>query len=83
MKKTLLFFFLGFLFWAPAFADEKSDLSFADSNTENKWIAPPPVDESDRLVKFLLQADYQYDYTLPGQAFSMFDLSAKRQLDEN
>src|ERR1019366_5485914 len=85
MKNIKQFFLSGLLLSliVPALADEKSDFSFSDSSTENKWVDPPPVDERDRLVKYLLQADYQYDAPLPCQAFSMFDLSAKRQLDEN
>jgi hypothetical protein len=57
--------------------------SFLSTGQENKWVPPPPVSESDRDIRFLLQADYQQDANLQGQAFSMFDLSAKRMLDEN
>lgn len=67
----------------PVFADTNSDTTFSDSTQENKWVAPPPVDESDRLVKFDLQANFQQDADLNGQAFSILDLSAKRPLDEN
>jgi len=45
--------------------------------------ASPPTSESDRDLKFLLQADFQQDADLQGQAFSMFDVSARRVLDEN
>lgn len=81
IKRFLPFFTLVLLF-QPAFAD--SDFNFSsDSTQENKWVAPPPVDESDRTVKFNLQAAFQQDADLEGQAFSMLDLSAKRTLDEN
>jgi hypothetical protein len=60
-----------------------SQNSFLASGQENKWVSPPPATDSDREIKFLLQADYQQDADLQGQAFSMFDLSAKRSLDEN
>ncbi len=66
----------------PVFADENPTSSL-DNSTGNQWVAPPPSDDSGRMLKFLIQAEYQQDSVLPGQAFSMFDLSAKRQLDEN
>jgi len=82
MKKFMLFFVLVGLF-QPLFADDNFDFSSTDFAQENKWVAPPPADESDRLVKFDLQAVFQQDADLSGEAFSMFDLSAKRTLDEN
>jgi len=60
-----------------------SQNSFLESGQENKWVPPPPTSESDRDLKFLLQADFQQDADLQGQAFSMFDVSARRVLDEN
>jgi hypothetical protein len=67
----------------PGLADDDSVFSSTDSSQGNKWVAPSPVDESDRLIKFTLQADYQQDANVQGQAFSVLDISAKRQLDEN
>jgi hypothetical protein len=78
--------FLVLLFSLPVLLfGEESFLqnSFLETGQENKWVSPPPVSESDRDIKFLLQADYQQDADLQGQAFSMFDVSAKRILDEN
>ena len=78
--------FLLTLFSLPAFLWSQESLSqnsFIESSQESKWVPPPPVSESDREVKFLLQADYQQDADLQGEAFSMFDLSAKRAIDEN
>src|SRR5579883_1827810 len=82
MKRLLPLFILACLL-KPVLADDESNFSFTDSGQENKWVAPPPVDESDRMVKFDLQAAFQQDADLQGQAFSMLDLSAKRTLDEN
>ncbi len=81
----MIFLALFIMISGSAWAQE--DASFfndsGDSGRENKWTAPPPVNEEDRDLRFLLQADFQQDSVLQGQAFSMFDLSAKRQLDEN
>jgi len=54
-----------------------------EQDPEARWQAPPPVDEAARVLKFTLQAAYQRDRTLPGECFSMLDLSVKRKLDEN
>lgn len=67
----------------PVLADENSETFPIESSSDNRWVPPPPVDESGKILKFLIQADYQQDRDLPGRAFSMIDLSAKRQLDEN
>jgi hypothetical protein len=85
MKKSLLFlFFLSSLFGgAQVFATDDSNSAFTDSTQENAWVAPPPIDENDRLVKFSLQAAYQYGANQPGVPFSFLDVSAKRLLDEN
>ncbi len=66
-----------------AYADEKLSETINNSSGENLWVPPAPIDESGRVLKFLIQADYQQDNDLPSRAFSMIDLSAKRQLDEN
>ncbi len=77
-------FFILFCLPTLLLAEETfSQNSFLETGQENKWVAPPPVSESSREIKFLLQADFQQDADLQGQAFSMFDLSAKRSLDEN
>ena len=67
----------------PLCAEENLTSSFNDPSNDIRWVPPSPVDENDRILKFLIQADYQQDSVLPGRAFSMIDLSAKRQLDEN
>ncbi|HJT25219.1 MAG TPA: hypothetical protein VJ873_11635, partial [bacterium] len=82
IKQLLLLFLLTSLL-QPVFADDNLVFSSTDSSQENKWVAPPPVDESDRQVKFDIQAAFQHDADLQDQAFSMLDLSAKRTLDEN
>ncbi len=83
--KTAIFSFLLILVSVPVWAED--DTSFfkdsSDSNQENNWVPPPPPNEDSRDLRFLLQADFQQDSAIQGQAFSMFDLSAKRQLDEN
>jgi hypothetical protein len=82
--KTFKFFAFVFCLASLLMAQETvSQNSFIEAGQENRWVPPPPVSESDRDVKFLLQADYQQDADLQGQAFSMFDLSARRVLDEN
>ncbi len=82
--KTIFFLVAAVLISSILPAQETfSQNSFIESAQENKWAPPPPVTDSDREIKFLLQADYQQDADLQGQAFSMFDLSAKRTLDEN
>src|ERR1035438_8342814 len=84
MKKRISLLLIPFFFGlaCPLLADDEMS-GFSDSTPENKWVAPPPVDESDRLVKFLIQADFQHDADLRDQSFGMLDLSAKRLLDEN
>jgi hypothetical protein len=84
MKKIFLtFIFIILIFpFSVVFADEGLSSTFTDSQ-ENKWVAPPPVDESDRLIKLTLQADFEQDADIQGQAFSVLDISAKRPLDEN
>src|SRR5581483_10966606 len=67
----------------PLAAEPEPASSLNDSSPEAQWVAPPPVDENGRLIKFDLQASFQHDADLKDQAFSMFDLSAKRQLDDN
>jgi len=81
-QKLWLLLLLTLLF-QPLYGENSSDFTFGDSDQENKWVPPLPVDESDRLVQFNLQAAFQHDAVLQDQAFSMLDFSAKRQLDEN
>ncbi len=66
----------------PVWAQDSS-LGFADSGPDNKWVAPPPVDDSDRTVSYDLQALYQNDTDHPNSESSVLDLSIKRALDEN
>lgn len=82
-QKTFCCLMVSFFFWSTAFADDNPNFSFSDSSQENKWVPPSPVDESDRLIKLDLQASFQHDADLQDQPFSVFDLSAKRLLDEN
>jgi hypothetical protein len=81
--KLFLAFFLILGVSTPGLADDDSVFSSTDFSQGNKWVASSPVDESDRLIKFTLQADYQQDANIQGQAFSVLDISAKRLLDEN
>lgn len=57
--------------------------SFVDPSPSHPWVAPPPLDENSRLLKISLNANFQRDGDLPGLAYSTFDLSAKRKLDEH
>jgi hypothetical protein len=84
MKISVFFLVLSLLLttFRPTFAQD-SGLGFADSNSENKWVAPPPVDDSDRTVSYDLQAIYQNDTDHPNSESSVLDLSVKRALDEN
>jgi hypothetical protein len=68
--------------FTPARAQD-SNLGFADSGPDNKWVAPPPVDDNDRTVSYDLQALYQNDTDHPNSESSVLDLSIKRALDEN
>jgi hypothetical protein len=84
MKTSVLVLplFLLSMTFIPAFAED-SALGFADPGSDNKWIAPPPADDTDRTVSYDLQALYQNDVDHPNSESSVFDLSVKRALDEN
>ena len=68
--------------FCPLWAQDSS-LGFADAAPDNKWVAPPPVDDNDRNVSYDLQALYQNDLDHPNSESSILDLSVKRALDEN
>jgi hypothetical protein len=82
MAARLIPFLIVTLF-LPTWATAQADPSSLDQDPETRWQAPPPVDETARVLKFTLQAAYQRDRVLAGEAFSMLDLSVKRKLDEN
>jgi hypothetical protein len=84
MKTSALALLLSILLmpFVRVFAQDSSP-SFADSGSDNKWVAPPPVDDSDRTVSYDLQALYQNDTDHPNSESSVLDLSIKRALDEN
>ncbi|HVM31660.1 MAG TPA: hypothetical protein VMU88_00860, partial [bacterium] len=85
MKHLVSFLFalaVGLFFRGSAFAQD-SALGFADAGPDNRWVAPPPVDDSDRLVDYTLQALYQNNTDRPNSESSVLDLSIKRALDEN
>lgn len=81
--RVFQYFVMTALILQPLAAEPEPASSLNDNSPETQWVAPPPADESGRLVKFDLQASFQHDADLKDQAFSMFDLSAKRQLDDN
>jgi hypothetical protein len=83
--KVKRFFLLTVFFLLVGTKTYADDTGFTqgDTSTDNHWVAPPPVDENDRIVSFDLQALYQNDFNLPNTPYSLLDISAKRQLDEN
>lgn len=82
-NKIFSLFLMAFAFCTVVHAEEIQDTMKYEADSESRWVAPPPADENARLIKFLLQADYQQDGSTQGQAYSVLDLSAKRQLDES
>ena len=84
MKITFLYVSLTICLWVSPFqAYSDSDFPTPDSSQDNKWVAPPPSDGNDRLVKFNVRAAYQNDADLADTPFVMIDMSAQRALDEN
>ncbi|MGH7738606.1 MAG: hypothetical protein ACREL1_00520, partial [bacterium] len=84
MRKKYFWMFVFFISLSSTQAlAEDSDFGFADSTPENKWVAPPPPDASDRLAVYDLQVLYQNDVDHPNSEDSILDLSIKRPLDEN
>jgi hypothetical protein len=84
MKNIFLFFALiSNLFPAVSLAGNDPVTPENDFAEESSWVAPPPPNDSGRTLKFTLQAAFQKDPFLNGVPFSFFDVSAKRNLDEN
>ena len=69
--------------WA---ADEQDEPVTMRAETEvvaqDKWLPPPIPTDDGRLVRYLVHFAYFDDAIARGRALSMFDLTARRKLDE-
>jgi len=75
---------VGWGFVQPGWAEDEPVTMTAETETttQDKWLPPPAPSDDGRLVKYLVHFAYFDDAVAKGRTLSMFDLTARRKLDE-